>query len=65
MKLKDLECILGSCRHTPASKSCLYWAKVVDAENPALEQTKLIKKIIKDVVKEQIDAIHKGTSKKL
>lgn len=47
---KELECILGACKHTPASKSCVYWAKVVDSDDPALEQLKLIEKIIRRVI---------------
>jgi len=43
---KDLECILGACKHEPTSKTCLYWNKVVDAEDPAKAQYKLIIKII-------------------
>lgn len=43
---KDLECILGLCTHSITSKTCLYWNKVVDAENPAGVQYKLIVKLI-------------------
>lgn len=42
---KDLECILGCCSHEITNKKCLYWNKVVDADDPALEQMKLIAKI--------------------
>ena len=44
---KELQCILGACTHTPASKTCLYWNKVVDADDPAAVQLKLVEKIIK------------------
>lgn len=43
---KALECILGLCDHTPSSKTCLYWNKVVDSEDPAGIQLKLITKLI-------------------
>ena len=43
---KDLECILGMCNHSITSKTCLYWNKVVDANNPAEAQYKLIVKLI-------------------
>lgn len=43
---KDLECILGMCNHSITSKTCLYWNKVVDANNPAEVQYKLIVKLI-------------------
>lgn len=43
---KDLECILGLCSHSITSKTCLYWNKVVDAENPAGAQYRLIVKLI-------------------
>lgn len=46
---KTLECILGLCNHGPEAKTCLYWTKVVDNEDPALEQYKLIEKLIKEV----------------
>lgn len=42
---KDLECILGLCSHSITSKTCKYWNKVVDAENPAGVQYKLIIKL--------------------
>ena len=45
-KKKTLECILGLCSHDISSKTCLYWNKVVDAENPAGVQYKLIVKLI-------------------
>ena len=43
---KDLECILGLCSHSITSKTCLYWNKVVDAEDPAAAQYRLIVKLI-------------------
>lgn len=43
---KDLACILGCCTHPYGSKTCLYWKKVVDAEDPAAMQMKLISKLI-------------------
>lgn len=43
---KTLECILGCCTHDITSKTCLYWNKVVDADDPALMQMKLIAKLI-------------------
>ena len=43
---KTLECILGLCTHSMENKNCLYWNKVVDAENPAEVQYKLIVKLI-------------------
>lgn len=43
---KDLQCILGTCSHTPASKTCLYWSKVVDSDDPAAVQLRLVEKII-------------------
>lgn len=43
---KTLECILGCCTHDATSKTCLYWNKVVDADDPALMQMKLIAKLI-------------------
>lgn len=45
-KKKDLECILGLCSHSISSKTCLYWNKVVDAENPAGVQYRLIIKLL-------------------
>lgn len=42
---KDLECILGICNHTITSKTCLYWNKVVDSEDPGRVQYKLIERI--------------------
>lgn len=46
-KKKDLECILGLCKHSALSSTkCLYWDKVVDAADPAEEQFKLITKLI-------------------
>lgn len=45
-KKKDLECILGACKHDCTSKTCLYWNKVVDADDPAAVQYKLIVKLI-------------------
>lgn len=45
-KKKTLECILGLCTHSMENKNCLYWNKVVDAENPAGVQYKLIIKLI-------------------
>lgn len=46
---KTLECILGLCNHGPEAKTCLYWTKVVDSEDPAAVQYKLIEKLIKEV----------------
>lgn len=46
---KTLECILGLCKHNPEAKTCLYWTKVVDDDDPALVQYKLIEKLIKEV----------------
>lgn len=44
---KDLECILGLCKHSAFTNTkCLYWDKVVDAADPAQEQYKLIVKLI-------------------
>lgn len=43
---KDLECILGVCTHSISSKTCLYWNKVVDAENPERVQYKLIERML-------------------
>lgn len=44
---KDLECILGLCKHNAMSNTkCLYWDKVVDSADPAQEQYKLIVKLI-------------------
>lgn len=40
---KDLECILGCCQH---ESGCVYWKKVVDAEDPARMQFELINKMI-------------------
>lgn len=45
-KKKELECILGLCSHSPSSKTCKYWNKVVDAEFPEGVQYKLIVKLI-------------------
>lgn len=42
---KKLQCILGCCNHTIESKTCLYWNKVVDSDDPALTQMKLIAKL--------------------
>lgn len=42
---KALQCILGCCEHDITSKTCVYWAKVVDADDPAREQMKLIAKL--------------------
>lgn len=47
----DLKCILGACTHAPTSRTCLYWNKVVDAEDPAEIQFKLISKIIENEMK--------------
>lgn len=46
---KDLQCILGACSHAPTNKSCAYWSKVVDSDDPAAEQLKLIEKIIRSI----------------
>ena len=43
---KDLECILGFCSHTVSNKNCLYWNKVVDSEDPARVQYKLIERML-------------------
>lgn len=43
---KDLECILGVCKHEISSKTCLYWNKIVDAEDPARAQYKLIERML-------------------
>lgn len=44
---KDLECILGLCKHSAMTNTkCLYWDKVVDAPDPAAEQYKLIIKLL-------------------
>ena len=43
---KDLECILGLCSHTPSSKTCKYWNKIVDAEFPEQVQYKLIERML-------------------
>lgn len=43
---KALECILGCCEHEPTCKTCAYWAKVVDSDDPAATQMKLIIKMI-------------------
>lgn len=42
---KALECILGCCSHEITNKSCVYWNKVVDSDDPALTQMKLIAKL--------------------
>lgn len=42
---KTLECILGCCMHNATHKTCVYWNKVVDADDPALMQMKLIAKL--------------------
>lgn len=42
---KTLQCILGCCTHDCTSKTCLYWNKVVDSDDPALTQMKLIAKL--------------------
>lgn len=42
---KALECILGCCNHECTSKTCVYWNKVVDSDDPAKTQFKLIEKI--------------------
>lgn len=42
---KTLQCILGCCEHDITSKTCLYWNKVVDSDDPALTQMKLIAKL--------------------
>lgn len=42
---KTLQCILGCCTHDITSKTCLYWNKVVDSDDPALTQMKLIAKL--------------------
>lgn len=42
---KDLECILGLCNHSITSKTCKYWNKVVDSDDPAQVQYKLIIKL--------------------
>lgn len=38
----QLKCILGACTHEPSSKTCVYWKKVVDCDDPAMMQLKLI-----------------------
>lgn len=43
---KTLQCILGCCTHDITSKTCVYWNKVVDSDDPALTQMKLITKMI-------------------
>lgn len=43
---KTLQCILGCCTHDITSKTCVYWNKVVDSDDPALTQMKLISKMI-------------------
>lgn len=42
---KTLQCILGCCEHECTSKTCVYWKKVVDSDDPALTQMKLIAKL--------------------
>ena len=42
---KTLQCILGCCTHNIDSKTCVYWNKVVDSDDPALTQMKLISKL--------------------
>lgn len=42
---KALQCILGCCDHSIESKTCVYWNKVVDSDDPALTQMKLIAKL--------------------
>lgn len=42
---KALECILGCCNHGCTSKTCTYWNKVVDSDDPAKMQMKLIIKL--------------------
>ena len=42
---KTLQCILGCCPHNVDSKNCPYWRKVVDSDDPALMQYKLIVKL--------------------
>ena len=43
---KTLECVLGCCNHSVGSKNCLYWTKVVDCDDPASMQLKLITKLV-------------------
>lgn len=45
----QLKCILGACTHAPSSKTCLYWNKIVDSNDPAAAQLVLIEKIIKGI----------------
>ena len=42
---QTLQCILGCCTHQIDSKTCMYWNKVVDSDDPALTQMKLIAKL--------------------
>lgn len=42
---KTLQCILGCCTHGMDSKTCPYWKKVVDSDDPALTQYKLIARL--------------------
>ena len=43
---KTLQCILGCCEHNCTSKTCVYWKKVVDSDDPAQTQYKLIVKLL-------------------
>lgn len=50
---KDLECILGVCKHeVPGKSKCLYWDKVVDNDDPAKVQFDLIVKLLNKVLKD-------------
>lgn len=43
---EQLKCILGACNHVPTSTVCIYWKKVVDCDDPANMQLKLIEKLM-------------------
>ena len=44
---KTLQCILGCCTPDITSRTCVYWNKVVDSDDPALTQMKLIAELFK------------------
>lgn len=44
---KTLQCILGCCTHDITSRTCVYWNKVVDSDDPALTQMKLIAELFR------------------
>lgn len=46
----ELKCLCGACAHDTYNKKCLY-NKILEADDPALKQYTLLKKLIENVVK--------------